>query len=78
MSKIVYINRDAEIAAILPKSYRTRWTATRKAVVVEAIERGVLRVEEAMERYRLSLAELRSWTSEWGGQQPRERRAGRS
>jgi hypothetical protein len=38
-----------------------RWTARRKAEVVAAVNGGLLTVDEACERYRMSLEELASW-----------------
>ena len=45
----------------LPANHATRWGALRKAQVVHAVEIGRLRLEEALERYRLSLEEFRGW-----------------
>lgn len=39
----------------------TRWVASRKAVVVDAVEHGLLSRDEAIERYGLSPEELDSW-----------------
>ena len=38
-----------------------RWTARRKAEVVAAINGGLLGVDEACDRYRMSVEELASW-----------------
>lgn len=38
-----------------------RWTIRRKAGVLEALRRGALSLEEASQRYALSLEELRAW-----------------
>ena len=38
-----------------------RWTARRKAEVVAAVNGGLLSVDEACERYRMSVEELASW-----------------
>lgn len=40
-----------------------RWVARRKAVVVKAIEHGLLSREDAMERYGLTEEELACWFS---------------
>jgi len=62
MSNVSYINQELkEIAAELPKSYSTRWSAARKAAVVNAVQHGVISLGKAMERYRLSLSEFKSW-----------------
>jgi hypothetical protein len=62
MSNIAYINNDLrEIADNLPASYATRWSPTRKAAVVRAVETGVIGLEKALALYRLSLGEFVSW-----------------
>ena len=43
-----------------------RWTAKRKAEVLEAIRYGHLTPEEAMTRYRLSVEELAAWIRNYG------------
>ena len=45
----------------LPPPDTRRWVASRKAQVVAAVETGLLTIEEAMKRYRLSLEEFYSW-----------------
>lgn len=45
----------------LPSGYSTRWVAARKAQVVDAVEAGLLRLDEALGRYRLSLQEFEGW-----------------
>lgn len=45
----------------LPPPDTTRWVASRKAQVVAAVESGLLTIEDAMKRYRLSLEEFYSW-----------------
>jgi hypothetical protein len=45
----------------LPPAGTTRWVARRKAEVVAAVKGGLLSVEEACERYDLSLEELILW-----------------
>lgn len=47
----------------LPSPETRRWVTRRKAQVVTAVRGGVLSVEEACERYRLSEEEFRSWTA---------------
>jgi hypothetical protein len=44
----------------LPPTASRRWTI-RKAGVLEALRRGALTLEEASQRYALSLEELRAW-----------------
>jgi hypothetical protein len=45
----------------LPPAETTRWVARRKAEVVAAVKGGLLSIEEACERYNLSLEELILW-----------------
>ena len=45
----------------LPPSYRVHWSAKRKAQVVDAIEGGLIRLEDALDRYRMSMEEYHSW-----------------
>jgi hypothetical protein len=45
----------------LPPPSTTRWVVRRKAEVVAAVNGGLLTVDEACERYTLSLEEFASW-----------------
>ena len=45
----------------LPPPNAKRWTARRKAAVVEAVRSGVLTLAEACERYNLSAEEIAAW-----------------
>jgi|TARA_R110002124_G_scaffold158499_1_gene325606 uncharacterized protein DUF1153 len=45
----------------LPKNNMTRWVIRRKAEVVAAVNGGLLTLEEACDRYNLSLEEFISW-----------------
>lgn len=45
----------------LPAPGTTRWVIRRKAEVLAAVEGGLLSIEEACERYDLSLDELMLW-----------------
>ena len=45
----------------LPPPSTTRWVVRRKAEVVSAVNGGLLSVDEACERYRLSLEEFAGW-----------------
>ena len=47
--------------ADLPPPDTTRWVASRKARVVEAVEAGLLQPEEACDYYGLSSEELAEW-----------------
>ena len=45
----------------LPPPETQRWVMRRKAQVVAAVRGGILTIEEACERYRLSEEEFKSW-----------------
>jgi hypothetical protein len=45
----------------LPPPGVTRWVIRRKAQVVEAVQAGMLTVEQVCDRYSVSLEEFRSW-----------------
>ncbi len=45
----------------LPPPNTTRWVIRRKAEVVAAVEGGLLTLEEACRRYRLTREEFESW-----------------
>ena len=45
----------------LPKSNTTRWVTSRKAQLISAIRGGLLTIEEASARYKLTLEELSEW-----------------
>jgi len=47
--------------ADLPPSNTRRWVIRRKAEVVAAVRGGLLSLDEACERYRLSVEEYLSW-----------------
>lgn len=47
--------------ADLPSPDIQRWVVRRKAIVVEAVEIGLLSLEAACARYNLSVEEFRSW-----------------
>ena len=51
------MDRDTE----LPPVNIRRWTAGRKAAVLQAVRSGLLTLEEASKRYRLSGEELHAW-----------------
>ncbi len=46
----------------LPPSETVRWVASRKIMVLAAIDAGSLSIEEACLRYRLSIEEIASWS----------------
>jgi hypothetical protein len=45
----------------LPASNTTRWMASRKSAVVQAVNTGILSPQAACERYGLSIEELECW-----------------
>ncbi|MBS3927126.1 MAG: DUF1153 domain-containing protein [Sphingomonadales bacterium] len=45
----------------LPEPSTTRWVIRRKAEVVAAVDGGLISIDEACERYSLSLEELVAW-----------------
>ncbi len=47
--------------ADLPSEKTRRWVASRKVVVVKAVEAGLITMKEAMERYALSEEEFDAW-----------------
>ena len=51
----------AETEAALPPAGTRRWVARRKAQVVEAVQSGMLRLDEALRRYELSIEEFSLW-----------------
>jgi hypothetical protein len=52
--------RPAPTVALPPAGTR-RWVARRKAQVVEAVLGGMLRLDEALRRYELSIEEFSLW-----------------
>ena len=47
--------------ADLPPATTRRWVASRKAVVVQAVEHGLISRDEVLERYDLTEEEFESW-----------------
>ena len=45
----------------LPPAGTRRWVAGRKALVVEAVMSGMLKLDEALRRYELSIEEFSAW-----------------
>ncbi len=58
---IIGPNGDVVTAADLPSPRTTRWVIRRKAEVVLAVHAGLLTLEEACARYRLTPEEFHSW-----------------
>ncbi len=61
----------------LPPSDTVRWVVRRKAELVAAIRGGLLSLEDACERYRLSEEELVSWADSLAKHGPRGLRSTR-
>lgn len=59
--RIVGPSHEVLTRETLPPRHTTRWVASRKAQVVAAVKSGLLTLDEALERYSLSLAEYYSW-----------------
>jgi hypothetical protein len=55
------VERAHALLSELPPPNTQRWVIRRKAVVVAAVRSGVLTLEEACERYKLSIEEFLSW-----------------
>jgi Protein of unknown function (DUF1153) len=47
--------------ATLPPAVTGRWVARRKAQVVEAVMSNMLKLDEALRRYELSIEEFSAW-----------------
>jgi uncharacterized protein DUF1153 len=54
-------NGDVVTLVDLPVASTTRWVIRRKAEVVLAVHKGMLTLEDACQRYRLTLEEFQSW-----------------
>jgi hypothetical protein len=50
-----------EDAPTVPSPETERWTPGRKAAVINAVRQGLLTIEQACERYHLSVDEYRAW-----------------
>src|ERR671937_2223839 len=57
LSPLAHLGMDEE----LPPPDTKRWVIRRKAVVVAAVRSGLLTLEEACSRYKLSIEEFLSW-----------------
>ena len=51
------------ISKDLPTSHHVRWVVGRKAELIAAIRGGLITMEDACERYRLSAEELATWSN---------------
>jgi len=52
---------EAVATPILPPAGTRRWVARRKAQVVEAVMSNMLKLDEALRRYELSIEEFSAW-----------------
>ena len=55
------------LIAALPSPGFTRWTAQRKRGVVNAVDQGLLALDEACRRYGLTAEEIEEWRRGFGG-----------
>jgi hypothetical protein len=53
--------KDTTDNKLLPAPDTKRWVARRKAVIVDAVRTGALTLDEACERYQLSVEEFHAW-----------------
>jgi hypothetical protein len=60
---IVGVNGDIITLADLPSPSITRWVIRRKAEIVLAVRGGLLSLDEACKRYRLTAEEFAAWES---------------
>ena len=56
-------NGDVVTRADLPTAHTKRWIMRRKAEVVAAVRGGMLSLDEACNRYRLTVEEYSAWES---------------
>lgn len=60
-ARVIGPNGDPITLDTLPPPTTKRWVIRRKAEVVAAVRGGILSLEEACERYSLSVEEFLSW-----------------
>ncbi len=53
--------KDTAGQHLLPAPDTKRWVARRKAVIVNAVRNGALTLDEACQRYQLSIEEFYAW-----------------
>jgi uncharacterized protein DUF1153 len=53
--------KDTPGEHLLPAPDTKRWVARRKAVIVNAVRNGALTLDEACQRYQLSMEEFYAW-----------------
>ena len=54
-------DRRRTTRSTLPPAGTSRWVARRKAQVVEAVMGGMIKLDEALRRYELSIEEFSLW-----------------
>src|SRR5262249_11551866 len=66
--KVVRLDGNADLAHLPPPDTK-RWVVSRKAIVVDAVRKGLITLADVCTRYNLSEEEIRSWMklSERGG-----------
>jgi hypothetical protein len=62
-AKVIGPEGETLTLADLPPETLSRWSVRRKAEVVAAVAGGLLSIDEACERYSLSLEEFTRWQS---------------
>ena len=67
-AKVVRLNDAADLSHLPPPDTK-RWVVSRKALVVDAVRKGLITLPDVCARYNLSEEEIRSWMklSERGG-----------
>ena len=57
------VGSDGSLMSIgdLPPSNTKRWSTSRKALVITGVRAGLITIEEACERYNLSIEEFLTW-----------------
>ena len=61
-SYVIGPNGDVLTRADLPPPNTKRWVIRRKAEVIVAVRGGLLSIEDACQRYRLTVEELNAWS----------------
>jgi hypothetical protein len=67
-AKVVRLEGSADLGHLPPPDTK-RWVVSRKAIVVDAVRKGLITLADVCTRYNLSEEEIRSWMklSERGG-----------
>lgn len=61
LKRFAYDNTARVTAADLPAVDTTRWSAQKKAAIVASVRQGIITMQEACRRYKLSVEEFLSW-----------------